>query len=519
MNNPHPIASPILSRRSGGILLHPSSLPGPWGIGDLGPEAYSFVDFLHATGQRLWEVLPMGPTGYGDSPYQGLSAFAGNPNLISLDRLVEDNLLRTDDLVGVHPFPEGRVDFGTVIPFKRNMLEVAFKRFSAGARPDLLNALPAFRAEHSYWLDDYALFAALKKAHGGVQWLAWEDDLAQRKPAAIERAKETLRDEIEFQVFSQFIYFRQWFSLKKYANDRDVQIVGDIPIFVGHDSADVWVHQDIFYLDARGHMTAVAGAAPDFFISTGQLWGNPLYRWDVLKARGYGWWIERFRAMFTQVDILRLDHFRGFVNYWEVAADAKTAEHGHWAPGSGGDLFEVAAQKLGPLPLIAEDLGLITPDVHALRAELGFPGMKVLVEAFHGDADNIYLPHNYTHDFVVYPGTHDMQTVRGWWGNSSPEVQTNARLYMAVDGHDIAWDFIRLSLASVADMSIIQMQDLLDLDNSARMNTPGTTSGNWTWRYHREELTPAIAERLELLTRIYGRNLPDVDDGRQTTDG
>jgi 4-alpha-glucanotransferase len=515
MDNPHSIASPILSRRSGGILLHPSSLPGPWGIGDLGPEAFSFVDFLRATGQRLWEVLPTGPTGYGDSPYQGLSAFAGNPNLISPDRLIEDGLLHAGDLAGIQPFAEGGVDFGAVIPIKRALLEVAYKRFQAGARPDLLSALPAFRAEHAYWLDDYALFAALKKAHGGVEWLAWEADLAQRKPAAIERARESLRDEIEFQVFSQLIYFRQWFSLKKYANDRDVQIVGDIPIFVGHDSADVWVHQDLFYLDSKGRMTAVAGAAPDFFISTGQLWGNPLYRWDVLKARGYDWWIERFRAMFTQVDILRLDHFRGFANYWEVAADAETAEHGHWAPGSGADLFEVAARKLGPLPLIAEDLGLITPDVHALRAKLGFPGMKVLVEAFHGDASNIYLPHNYTHDFAVYPGTHDMQTVRGWWGNASREVQTSARLYMAVDGRDIAWDFIRLSLASVADMSIIQMQDLLDLDNSARMNTPGTTSGNWTWRYRREQLTAQIAERLALLTAIYGRNLPDVDDEQE----
>src|SRR5690242_14823392 len=277
MNTNESTASPILARRAAGVLLHPTSLPGPWGIGDLGPEAHSFVDFLYATGQQLWEVLPMGPTGYGDSPYQGLSAFAGNPNLISPDRLIEDNLLRTDDLAGVHPFPEGSVDFGAVIPFKRNLLAVAFKRFSAGARPDLLNALPAFRAEHSYWLEEYALFAALKSAHGGVEWLAWEDDLAQRKPAAIARAKDSLRDEIEFQVFAQFIYFRQWSSLKKYANDRDVQIVGDIPIFVGHDSADVWVHQDLFYLDAKGRMTAVAGAAPDFFISTGQLWGNPLY--------------------------------------------------------------------------------------------------------------------------------------------------------------------------------------------------------------------------------------------------
>ena len=508
-----PTVSPLVTRRSSGILLHPSSLPGPWGIGDLGPEAKAFVDFLYATGQQLWEVLPLGPTGYGDSPYQSLSAFAGNPNLVSPDLLVMDGLLAGEDLAGAPAFPDDRVDFGAVIPFKRALLQRAYQRFQSGASPVLIEALRDFRAAQADWLEEFALFAALKNAHDGAQWLAWEEELARRDAPALEKARQELREEIEYQVFAQFIFFRQWLSLRRYANERGVHIIGDVPIFVGHDSADVWAHQDIFYLAEGGRMTAVAGAAPDFFISTGQLWGNPLYRWDVLKARGYNWWVERFRMGLEQADIIRLDHFRGFANYWEVPADAETAANGYWAPGPGADLFEVASRELGPLPMIAEDLGLITPDVHELRARLGYPGMKILIEAFHDDADNQYLPHNYARDFAVYPATHDMQTVRGWWGNVSPTVQNNARLYMGVDGHDIAWDLIRWSLASVADMAIIQMQDLFDLDNSARMNTPGVTMGNWSWRYRHEQLTRHIAERLATLTRMYGRNMPQRGEG------
>jgi 4-alpha-glucanotransferase len=508
MSTDHPTASPILSRRASGILLHPTSLPGPWGIGDLGPAAQTFVDFLAATGQQLWEVLPLHPTGYGDSPYQGLSAFAGNPNLISPDRLVADGLLTSEDLAGIGPFPEGRADFGAIIPLKRQLLQRAFERLQGGARPELIAALRDFREAERAWLEDFALFAALKNAHGGAEWLSWEEDLVRRTPAALERARNEQHAEIEYQVFAQFIFFRQWLALKQYANERGVQIVGDIPIFVGHDSADVWVNKDIFYMDERGRMTAVAGAAPDFFIATGQLWGNPLYRWDVLKARDYDWWVSRFRKALQQADIIRLDHFRGFAEYWEVPAGAETAVSGHWAPGPGYDLFAVAARELGPLPLIAEDLGLITPDVHELRERLGYPGMKVLVEAFHNDATNIYLPHNYLRDFVVYPGTHDMQTVRGWWQNLGPHPRQYAQQYMAVSGQDIVWDLIRLAFASVADMAIIQMQDLLDLDNSARMNTPGVTMGNWTWRYRPEQLTMTIAERLGGLTRLYGRDRP-----------
>ncbi len=502
--------SPVLSIRSSGLLLHISSLPGSWGIGDMGPEARRFVDILHHTGQQLWEVLPLGPTGYGDSPYQGLSAFAGNPNLISPEMLLEERLLSVDDLAGMQPFGEGGIDFGAVIPFKRQLLQRAFERFRAGHSIELIEELHKFSADQSAWVEDYALFIALKEAHDGAEWATWPQELIRREPAALESARQALAEQVDYHVFAQFIFFRQWLSLKSYANARGVRIVGDIPIFMGHDSADVWAHQDLFYMNDKGQLTVVAAAAPDFFIREGQLWGNPLYRWDVLKERGYDWWLERIRMALQQADVLRLDHFRGFANAWEVKAGAPNAIDGRWAPGPGGDLFETIACELGPLPLIAEDLGLITPDVHALRAQFGYPGMKVLQEAFHGDATNIYLPHNYTRDFVVYTGTHDMQTTLNWWQTLPPSIQHKARLYMGTDAHDIVWDLIRLAFASVADMAIIPMQDLLTLDNSARLNTPGNPSGNWTWRYRNDQIDYGIIERLQTLTNIYGRSKPAV---------
>ena len=509
--------SPVLSIRSSGLLLHISSLPGSWGIGDMGPEARRFVDILHHTGQQLWEVLPLGPTGYGDSPYQGLSAFAGNPNLISPELLLEERLLALDDLAGFQPFEEGNIDFGAVIPFKRQLLQKAYERFCKGAMPELIEALRTFRAEHAAWLEDYALFIALKEAHGGSEWTRWPQELVRREPKALQLAREELGEQVDYHVFTQFLFFRQWLGLKSYANARGVRIVGDIPIFMGHDSADVWAHQDLFYMDENGQLTAVAGAAPDFFIQEGQLWGNPLYRWDVLKARGYDWWLERIRMALKQADILRLDHFRGFAAAWEVKAGSPNAVNGRWAPGPGADLFVTIARELGPLPLIAEDLGLITPDVHALRAQFRYPGMKVLQEAFHTDATNIYLPHNYTQDFVVYTGTHDMQTTLSWWQTLPPSIQHKARLYMATDGHNIVWDMIRLAFASVADMAIIPMQDLLSLDNSARLNTPGNPSGNWTWRYRYDQLDHSIIERLQTLTDIYGRSKPPATESAPET--
>ena len=500
--------SPVLSIRSSGILLHISSLPGTWGIGDMGAEARRFVEILHHTGQQLWEVLPLGPTGYGDSPYQGLSAFAGNPNLISPEVLLEERLLNVEDLAGLRPFEEGNIDYGAVIPFKRQLLQKAYERFQAGGAVELIEELRRFRVEHASWLEDYSLFIALKEAHGGGEWTKWSKELVRREPKALELARKELSAQIDYHVFAQFLFFRQWLSLKEYANARDVRIVGDIPIFMGHDSADVWAHQDLFYMDENGQLTVVAGAAPDFFITEGQLWGNPLYRWDVLKKRGYDWWIERIRMALKQADILRLDHFRGFAHAWEVKAGAPNAIEGRWAPGPGADLFEAIARELGPLPLIAEDLGLITPDVHALRARFGYPGMKILHEAFYGDGTNIYLPHNYTRDFVVYTGTHDMQPTLGWWQNLPPAIQYKARLYMGTDGHNMVWDMIRLAFASVADMAIIPMQDVLGLDSSAQLNRPGYPSGNWTWRYSNNQLDYGTIERLQTLTSVYGRSKP-----------
>lgn len=498
-------SSPVLSTRSSGLLLHISSLPGSWGIGDLGPDARQFVDILHHTGQQLWEVLPLGPTGYGDSPYQGLSAFAGNPNLISPDLLLAEHLLTLEDTSDFQHFPESNVDFGAVIPFKRGLLQKAYNRFKMGGSPELIEELRKFRATHTAWLEDYALFIALKEAHGGGEWTKWPRGLVRREPDALEAARKELSDQIDYHVFAQFLFFRQWFNLKKYANDHGVKIVGDIPIFMGHDSADVWANQDLFYMDENGELLVVAGAAPDFFIQEGQLWGNPLYRWDVLKERHYSWWLERIRMALLQADILRLDHFRGFANAWEVKAGSPNAINGRWAPGPGPDLFAEIARELGPLPLIAEDLGLITPDVEALRVQFSYPGMKVLQEAFHTDATNIYLPHNYARDFVVYTGTHDMQTTVNWWQTLSPAIQHKARVYMNTDGSDIVWDMIRLAFASVADLAIIPMQDLLSLDNSARLNTPGLPSGNWSWRFKYDQLNYSIIERLQTLTTTYGR--------------
>src|SRR6266540_494247 len=457
----------MTSPRKSGILLHPTSLPGRWGIGDLGDAAYAFVDFLTAAGQQLWQVMPLGPTGYGDSPYQGFSAFAGNPLLISLDNLLAEGLLADEDLFGAPSFPDAMVDYGAVIPFKDALLRRSFERFMAAAAPEQRDAFADFRARNHAWLDDYALFAALKQAHGGANWNTWPPETAARQPEAIAYWTRDLSDQIEFHAYLQFQFFSQWRRLKQYANERGVQIVGDIPIFVAYDSADVWANREIFALDDQGRPTVVAGVPPDYFSATGQLWGNPLYRWDVLARRGYTWWVERFRTTLTLVDIARLDHFRGFAAYWEVPAGEPTAVKGRWAPGPGVALFEVVRAALGGLPIIAEDLGLITQDVEDLRDTLGFPGMKVLQFAFNGDPDDAYLPHNYERRCVVYTGTHDNDTTLGWWRTITPDDRRNVQLYLGRDGSDISWDFIRLALASVAEMAIIPMQDVLGLGSEA----------------------------------------------------
>lgn len=491
--------------RNAGVLLHPTSLPGPYGIGDLGPEAYRWVDFLHRSQTGLWQVLPLGPTGYGDSPYQCFSAFAGNPYLISPQLLLQEGLLHSDDLIALPPFPADRVDYGMVIPWKLGVLDRAWQRFSLQGDSVLRAEFTAFCEQQSPWLDDFALFMALKEAHSGAPWPTWERALRRREPQALQAARRDLATAIERQAFRQFLFFRQWRALKVYANQHNVKIIGDIPIFVAHDSAEVWARPDLFSLDEHGNPTVVAGVPPDYFSETGQLWGNPLYRWDVHAAEGYAWWLARLRTVLELVDFVRLDHFRGFAAYWEIPAGETTAIDGRWAPGPGAAFFTTVQKALGALPLIAEDLGEITPDVVALREQFNLPGMKILVFAFSDDARNPFLPHNYPQNCVVYTGTHDNDTAVGWYQRVPEKERDFARRYLARDGHDIAWDLIRAAWSSVAAFSIAPMQDLLSLDNRARMNYPSRPSGNWQWRMPTNALGEALRARLAEQNRLYGR--------------
>jgi len=504
--------------RTSGILLHPTSLPGPYGIGDLGPQAYAWVDFLAESGCKLWQVLPLGPTGYGDSPYQCFSAFAGNPYLISPELLLKDGLLTPDDLMDIPDFLSNRVDFGALIPWKLSLLERAFGRFSSDPQPALQKALDSFCAENVSWLDDFALFMALKEANGGGSWDGWPEPLRKRDPVALAEACRSLTHHISRFTFYQFLFFRQWNVLKTYANEHSIRIIGDIPIFVAYDSADVWSHPELFYLDDEGEPTVVAGVPPDYFSPTGQLWGNPLYRWDVHKASGYAWWLERFRAILQMVDIVRLDHFRGFAGYWEVPAGNPTAEVGRWAPGPGADFFQKVQQELAPsgaegeveaLPIIAEDLGVITPDVIALREGFHLPGMKILQFAFSGP-DNPFLPHHYPRHCVAYTGTHDNDTARGWYASAPEEEIDFYHRYLGIPKTDasefsFAWELIRAVWASVAIFALAPMQDLLNLGTEARMNYPSHLGGNWEWRMEEGTLSDGLKEKLKELNYLYSR--------------
>ena len=507
--------------RASGILLHPTSLPSPYGIGDLGPQAYAWVDFLAGSGCKLWQVLPLGPTGYGDSPYQCFSAFAGNPYLISPEFLLRDDLLHPNDLVEKTNFPAGCVDFGALIPWKLNLLERAFIRFSSDPQPALQKTLNSFCAENSSWLDDYALFMALKEAHGGGSWDGWPASLRRREPKALAVARASLALHVLRFSFCQFLFFRQWQALKTYANERGIQIIGDIPIFVAYDSADMWAHSELFYLDDESQPTVVAGVPPDYFSPTGQLWGNPLYRWDVHKASGYTWWLERFRAILKMVDIVRLDHFRGFAGYWEVPAGNPTAEIGRWVPGPGADFFDAVRSSLSGaagedegLPIIAEDLGLITPDVIELREGFNLPGMKIVQFAFSGP-DNPFLPHHYPHHCVAYTGTHDNDTARGWYASAPEEERNFALRYLGCEGgpksltleahSGFAWSLIRAIWASVAVFALAPMQDLLNLGTEARMNYPSRLGGNWEWRMGEDGLSDELRDCLQELNTIYSR--------------
>ena len=506
----------MMLSRSSGILLHPTSLPGRFGIGDFGDEAYRFADFLVASGQSLWQVLPLGPTGHGNSPYACYSAFAGNTLLVSPQRLVQAGLLDQDDLSHTPAFPEDGIDFDEVTHFKDQWLRKAFDRFKQSNDGQWRDAFENFCEKHSSWLEDYALFRALKDSHGGKPWSLWDAALARRDATALARARAALREQIEAQKFYQFLFFKQWLDLKAYCNERGIKLIGDIPIFVAHDSADVWTNPDLFKLDEDGQPLVVAGVPPDYFSQTGQVWGNPLYHWDHMRALGFKWWIERVHATLQIVDVLRLDHFRGFVACWEIPARDKTAERGRWVPAPGRELFVTIKNNLGDLPIIAEDLGLITSEVRRLRDDFGFPGMRVLQFAFSSDMKNIDLPHNYSRHVVVYTGTHDNDTTVGWFhgvAGQSPtrdakEMDRERRFcleYLHTDGREIHWDFIRAALASVADTAIIPLQDLVGLGSEARMNLPNSNSGNWAWRFRDEALNEATATRLRELSALYGR--------------
>jgi 4-alpha-glucanotransferase len=505
--------------RCSGILLHFTSLPGRFGIGDLGPSAYKFADFLAASGQKLWQVLPLNPTGYGDSPYQCFSAFAGNPLLISLERLRDQGLLQDADLdpTRTPAFPEDFVDFGPVIEFKMEILRRAAQAFFADSSRQDRAAYDRF-CQSAPWVHDYALFMACKDAHGGTMWTSWDPQLRRRDTGAVNEWSKRLAPELQAYKFWQFEFFRQWELLKAYCQERGIRLMGDVPIYVAHDSADVWAHPELFQLDDQGRPTVVSGVPPDYFSATGQLWGNPIYRWDLLAANGYQWWIERFRATLAVFDMVRLDHFRGFESYWEVPAGEATAIHGRWVKGPGGDFFSALQNVFGPLPIVAENLGVITPPVEKMRQQFGLPGMSLLQFAFGNDPQGpSFRPHNYSRDLAAYTGGHDNDTTVGWWSSSGAGDSTRtpedvrkehdfARAYLNYhDDSEINWAMIRAVLSSVADVAIVPLQDVLGLGSEARMNLPGTVSGNWRWRYRESALSAELSARLRSLAALYDR--------------
>ncbi|MFN8446321.1 MAG: 4-alpha-glucanotransferase [Caldilineaceae bacterium] len=507
-----------IQRRSG-VLLHPTSLPGRYGVGSFDKNAYDWVDFLADTHQSLWQVLPLGPTGYGDSPYQSFSSFAGNPYLISLEDMVKEGLLSQEILDSAPDFPRARVDYGAIYHWKLPLLReaaLAFKDFATDAQKE---EFKQFCQNESDWLNDYTLFMALKDAHGGKPWHEWDMDLRSRKKKALEAANKSYADAIHAYKFAQWLFYRQWHQLKAYANSKNIQIVGDIPIFVAMDSCDAWTNPKEFFLDKEFKPTVVAGVPPDYFSETGQLWGNPLYRWSAMKESGYAWWIKRIRAALRLYDIVRVDHFRGFAAYWEVPAAETTAINGKWVKGPGADFFNTIKQELGDLPIIAEDLGEITPDVIELRNQFGLPGMKILQFAFSSDASDKFLPHNYERNFIVYSGTHDNDTSWGWYRQSAtPKERDYFRRYLRTDGHDAAWSMIDACFRSVANTAIVPLQDLLDLGTEARMNFPGIASGNWSWRFVPEQITEFLGSRLRDVTEIYGRD-PKIYEGKAAEAG
>ena len=493
--------------RASGLLLHVTSLPSPYGIGDLGPAALRWIDRLHEAGQSWWQALPMGPTGYGNSPYQSMSSFVGNGLLISPDWLIEDGVLRPSDCTAPS-FSETAVDYGMVIPFKHRLFERAWSNFNAGASPELRVAFEQFCHDQAHWLEDYALFRALKTRHNGAFYLEWPGELVKRVPAAMAQARSELASHIDRVRFAQFLLFRQSDRLKRHASAKGVRLIGDLPFFVSPDSSDVWSNPELFLLDEQQRPQFVAGVPPDYFSSEGQLWGNPVYNWDALRQTGYRWCIERIHALLSHVDAIRLDHFRGFAAAWHIEFGAPTAQSGQWAPGPGADFFNVVKRELGVLPFIAEDLGLITPDVFVLRDEFQVPGTRVLQFAFDGHKDNPYLPRNYVSNTVVYTGTHDNPTSREWYEELLPDQRQNFWRYLKSpegESAQVAWELMRLAWSSVAALAIAPLQDLLNLGPEARMNVPGRLEGNWTWRCTKEMLADPAFHSLWELTRSSNR--------------
>ena len=493
--------------RSSGILFHPTSLPGKYGIGTLGKEAYAFIDFLKKSRQKLWQIFPLGPTGYGDSPYQSFSSFAGNPYLIDFDLLIEAHLLSEEDLRDVFfGDNEEYIDYGAIYNQKYPLLRRAYENFKSSDNHEMRENLEHFKRENASWLNDYSLYISLKNHFNGLPWNEWAHDIKNREHGAMEHYKNELADDIEYHNFIQFLFFKQWGDVKRYANENGIKIIGDIPIFVAADSSDAWANPEIFLFDEERKPVKVAGVPPDYFSATGQLWGNPLYNWQKLKETNYSWWVERVRANLSTCDIIRIDHFRGFEAYWAVPYGDDTAINGQWEPGPGIDLFNAIKSQLGELPIIAEDLGLMTQGVIDLREATGFPGMKILGFAFDSGEENDYLPHTYTKNCVVYTGTHDNDTLIGWFQKAKEEDRQFARDYLNSRSDDeIHWDAIRGAWSSVANMAISPVQDFLGLGSEARINTPGVAAGNWQWRLKHGVLTDELAERIAKLTKVYSR--------------
>lgn len=493
--------------RTSGVLLHPTSLPSPYGIGDMGIDAYEFVDFLQKSGQHLWQTLPLTPTGFGDSPYQSFSAFAGQPLIISPAFMKELGLIKAEELADCPTGDDRVVDYGTIIPWKNKILQLAFERFAEVKDALLLEEYEVFLEENRYWLEDYALFMSCKEAHEGKEWLSWEEEY--RRPTKAVKAKmlKTFADDMKYYYFVQFMFYRQWTQLRNYANEKGVKIIGDMPLFMSLDSADVWANQELFQLDSKGYPLAVAGVPPDYFSATGQLWGNPLYDWKAHKKEKYNWWVSRISNQLKLADYVRIDHFRGLEQYWSVPYGEETAINGTWEDGPKADLFLAIEKELGKgLPIIAEDLGTITQEVRDLRDRFELPGMKILQFGFESTDESSFLPHQFkTTNCVCYTGTHDNDTTKGWYETAPEYARDKVRCYMNTDGSSIHWDFLRTCLGTVAAYAIFPLQDVLGVGKEGRMNTPGVAAKNWAWRYEKGVLSDPLAEALARITHLYGR--------------